>query len=230
MQSVATNFASEQHPGGASVPCAANVFGPEELRGLQKLARTLAGAAIDPDDLLHDALERALRSFDAFEQGSNLFAWMRTIMYRLAIDQTRGRRRRKAHLERERWALVQGPTESPDSDDDSVFAQLGMEDIRWALAQLPDTLRRNYHLFAIEGLSYYEIGRREGVPFATVGTRLLRARRKLRELLSERARQGRAPLVFPVVARTAGVGKRSSATTRATGRGRSCGKNASLAA
>jgi hypothetical protein len=65
------------------------------------------------------------------------------------------------------------------------------------------------------------------VPFATVGTRLLRARRKLRELLSERVVQRQAPVTLMARA-TAGVGKRVQMTAR---RGqKSCGKSASLAA
>jgi RNA polymerase sigma-70 factor (ECF subfamily) len=199
-------------------------FGPEEMRVLTKVARNVAGASIDADDLLHDAIERALRSWDSFETGSNLIAWMRTIMYRLAIDQTRGRRRHKGHLERERWALVREATET-ETDEETAWADLGMEDIRWALAQLPDTLRRTYHRFAIDGRSYYEIGAEDGIPFATVGTRLLRARRKLRELLSERAVRRQAPLSL-----VRGVGKPATvATVRARG-GKSCGKSASLAA
>jgi RNA polymerase sigma-70 factor (ECF subfamily) len=207
---------------------AAAVFGPEELRTLEKMARAIAGPSMDAEDLLHDALERALRSFDSFAPGSNLFAWMRTIMFRLAVDQTRGRRRRRAHLERERWALVPAETEGAEDALGSTgtpYADLGMEDIRWAMAQLPESLRRIYQLFAIDGLPYHTVGALENLPVATVGTRLLRARRKLRELLSERALRRQAPLPFARPARLA----MATAASRQKGR-RSCGKSAALAA
>jgi RNA polymerase sigma-70 factor, ECF subfamily len=207
---------------GASAD-AASVFAPDELRALARLAQKLAGRTIDPDDLLHDAIERALRSWDRFERGSNLFAWMRTIMYRLAIDQTRGRRRHRRSLEIERWALEPAPVEpeAAFADGDSLSAELGIEDIRWGLAQLSESLRAPYEMFALEGRSYADIGTTLGIPWATVGTRLLRARRKLRELLEERARRRREPVSLTQRTR----GRRAPVAGVA-----SCRKRATLAA
>jgi DNA-directed RNA polymerase specialized sigma24 family protein len=80
--SVAYAFQRDLEPAqGSQQGCseqAARLFGAEELRRLQKLARRVAPRGVDADDLLHDALERALRNIDRFQAGTNLYAWMRT--------------------------------------------------------------------------------------------------------------------------------------------------------
>jgi RNA polymerase sigma-70 factor (ECF subfamily) len=165
----------------------ARVFGTAQLEDMRRMAVRLAGAGIDPDDLLHDALERALASFDRFEPGTNLHAWMRTIMFRLVVDRSRSRRRRKARMEIERWAAPRATPAADQLEPAPLWAELDIEDVRAATATLSAPLQLTFQLFAIEGLSYEEVAERLGIPAQTVGTRLLRAKLKLRTVLAEQA-------------------------------------------
>jgi RNA polymerase sigma-70 factor (ECF subfamily) len=131
---------------------------------------------------LHDAVERALRSLDRFEVGTNVRAWMRTIMARLAIDRVRACRRRPTQPLDDR-ALV---WEAPEPTEQRPWTSLSMDDVRAVIDHLPEKLRIPFRMFALEGLPYEEIGRRLGIPQRTVGTRLLRARAHLRRLLLAR--------------------------------------------
>ena len=69
------------------------------------------------------------------------------------------------------------------ADDEPAWAHLSIDDVRAAIAALPDDVRDTYRLFALEGRDYVAISALQGIPKATVGTRIMRARRKLRELL-----------------------------------------------
>jgi RNA polymerase sigma-70 factor (ECF subfamily) len=168
-------------------PAAAQLFGPDELADLRRMALRLAGPGNDPDDLLHDALERALASLDRFEIGTNLHAWMRTIMYRLVVDQTRSRRRRRARVEIERWAAPRATPPADEIEPAPAWAGLDLDDVRDAADALSEPLKRTFTLFAFDGLSYDEVARQLGIPAQTVGTRLLRAKLKLRTVLASHA-------------------------------------------
>ena len=67
-----------------------------------------------------------------------------------------------------------------------VWAGIGVDDLRAGVEQLPDELRTVYRMFALEGRSYNDVAETLGIPKATVGTRLTRARARLKELLTEK--------------------------------------------
>jgi RNA polymerase sigma-70 factor (ECF subfamily) len=64
------------------------------------------------------------------------------------------------------------------------------DDVRRAAARLPDELREVYVQFALDGRSYVEIADALGIPKATVGTRLSRARARLKQLLTAELAEG----------------------------------------
>ena len=68
----------------------------------------------------------------------------------------------------------------PDSRE--WWEKLDADDIRARLHELPAELRDAFSLFALEGCSYQEIASRLDIPKATVGTRILRARRRIKQL------------------------------------------------
>src|SRR5438046_2786312 len=132
----------------------------------------------DADDLVQDTLERALRAVDRFDEHSNLHAWLRTIMYHVAVDRSRqrARRRTECHLQ----DLPIEPEEPPPP-----WSAISVDQVRAAAGQLSPPLRTAYRLAVEENLSYEQMSVRMAVPLGTVATRLYRARVQIRRLLEQ---------------------------------------------
>lgn len=137
-------------------------------------------------DLVQDTFERAMNKLDQFQPGTNSRAWLTTIMTNLYIDRCR-KRSREPVLE----PIDDHQAVAVQNDDPPEWASFSGEELRAALNELSEDFRRVYELHAIEGRSYEEIVKLLKIPKATVGTRLIRARRKLKELLLSQRR--RAP-------------------------------------
>jgi RNA polymerase sigma-70 factor (ECF subfamily) len=155
----------------------ARVHGP----ALEGYALRLCGCPDDARDLVQDAFERALRAFDGRPPHSNERAWLFTILYHLFVDRRRQRLRAPEPLSLE--GIEVAHSEPPPLP---AWHELGVEQVRAAMSELPDELRAAYQLLIVEQKSYQEIATALGVPVSTVGTRILRARRRLRTLLTER--------------------------------------------
>ncbi len=148
-------------------------------RFLRERAWRLAGRNLpDCEDLVQDTLERALRNLHRFTPGSDLQAWLATMMQRLMID--RHRRNRNVTL----TPLTDLPATEPDRErEDRENLLLGtLARVDELLARLPRDYRAVLELHARGGLRYSEIARRLSIPVSTVGTRLLRARRMMRRI------------------------------------------------
>ncbi|MCB9651245.1 MAG: RNA polymerase sigma factor [Deltaproteobacteria bacterium] len=153
----------------------------EEHRGtLYRVALRLSGNEAVAQDLVQDTLLRAIEKKAAFEVGTALRAWLVTILNNRFIDQCRRERARGAHEPVDGLPLAQ-----PLPDPPPAWASLDIDALRRATERLPKDMAEVYRLSAFEGLSYAEIAGRLGIPQNTVGTRLLRARRKIRGLLEE---------------------------------------------
>jgi RNA polymerase sigma-70 factor (ECF subfamily) len=133
------------------------------------------GQEAEADDLVQDTFERALSRPSDLAAAQNLRAWLCTVMRHLHIDRLRRQSVRKAEPLPEDLVAEPAPEPSP-------WESIGAEQVTAALAGLEPEFRAVYEL-AAQGLSYPEIGARLGLPKNTVGTRLLRARKKLRRLL-----------------------------------------------
>jgi RNA polymerase sigma-70 factor (ECF subfamily) len=81
---------------------------------------------------------------------------------------------------------------APEAEVLPSWAAISPEQLGEALEKIPEEFRLVYQLHALEGRSYIEISERLGIPKATVGTRLIRARRRLKELLMPQAPGGEA--------------------------------------
>ena len=145
---------------------------------LHSLAKRLCRNHFDPDDLVQDVLEKTVRSPDAIPPGANERAWMSRVLHNLFIDRVRrAQTRREEPIEAE-------PVATP-AEDEVWWQSLTGEHVRAQLARLPAEQRETFELFAFEHLSYDDIAARLNIAKATVGTRILRARTKLRELLTK---------------------------------------------
>jgi RNA polymerase sigma-70 factor (ECF subfamily) len=152
------------------------------------VARNLVRNATEVEDLVQDVFEKALRSLDRIDLAANPRGWMVTILHNLHIDRCRQRARMRPHVPCDDLPIAGPP--GPDEGDTPIWSAITTEDVRRAAAMLPDDLREVYVMFALEGRSYIEVAGMLGIPKATVGTRLSRARARLKELLTARLAEG----------------------------------------
>jgi len=153
-----------------------------ELPYLRALARRLTFSHEDAHDLVQDAIVRALPALGKVRAGSHLRAWLITILRRIHIDGLRRSARAPQAIPIDE---VHGGQLAID-DDTTEPTDEWADDLDQALTALPEVFRRVIVLHELEGCSYREISASLDIPLATVGTRLNRARLKLRSLLSER--------------------------------------------
>jgi len=148
-----------------------------EIPRLRRYARAMLGDRAAADDLVQDTLERAWSRYALWRAGSDLRAWLFSIMHNLRVDQLR---------------RPSVPTHSIDEDDFEVPTRatqadrLEVRDLETALRQLPDEQREVLLLVALEDLGYAEIASTLGIPVGTVMSRLARGRERLRLLMDGR--------------------------------------------
>ena len=140
---------------------------------LRRYARALAGDSHRADDLVQDTLERALAKFHLWRHGSDLRAWMFSIMHNVFINQLKARR--ELALDDATEAVLAG---APQSDP------LQLRDLDAALRKLPVEQREVLLLVGLEQLSYAEVSKALGIPLGTVMSRLSRGRERLRALMA----------------------------------------------
>jgi RNA polymerase sigma-70 factor (ECF subfamily) len=157
-------------------------FAREHEPVLRATALRLCGNATDANDLLQDTFERGLRSLARFQPGTDGRAWLLTILHNLFIDRCRSRAR-EARSDTPAEELEERIA-APEAEPQPSWASISPEQLRAALAKIPEDFQVVYRMHALENRSYQEIAQTLGIPKATVGTRLIRARKKLRDLLS----------------------------------------------
>jgi RNA polymerase sigma-70 factor (ECF subfamily) len=176
-------------PGEPPRTAAHNLFAAaliQQLPALRARAMRLELAASEADDLVQDTIEKALRSWRMFQPGTNLRAWLYTVMQNLFFDRCRSRNR-LAFLHE---ACARHAADNPD-DDRPPWLKASPDDIRELAAEMPPALAEALELVFFQGLSYVEAARRLGIRVPTVGTRLVRARAYLRSRLQKQlARRG----------------------------------------
>ncbi|HUJ58556.1 MAG TPA: sigma-70 family RNA polymerase sigma factor [Kofleriaceae bacterium] len=149
-------------------------------------ARKLCRNAADADDLVHDTYERALRSWDRYDERGNVKSWLMAILHNLFIDRCR-RARRDPRTTPVELCEVATPEPAPAP----AWASVTGEHVARALAAIGRDFREVYELHAA-GRSYDEIAAELSIAKATVGTRLLRARKKLKDALVRELEQERS--------------------------------------
>jgi RNA polymerase sigma-70 factor (ECF subfamily) len=159
----------------------------EHSPALTAFAIRLCGDANEAHDLVQDTFERALRASSGQQPRSNERAWLFTILHHLFIDRYRRQARGPRHTSIDEIDVAAAePAPAP------AWASVSVEEVKAALEELDPDFREVYRMHAIDGLGYAEIAARLGAPMSTVGTRIMRARRKLRALLMKLAPEGDA--------------------------------------
>lgn len=152
---------------------------------LRRYARALVGERSAADDLVQDTLERALNKLHLWKRGTDLRAWLFTVMHNVHVNQVRSRRE-YATLDGDALELPVRPTHD-----------VGLEarDLERMLARLPVEQREVLLLVVLEDMSYDEAAATLGIPIGTVMSRLSRAREKLRALMEGLPASGRLQVV-----------------------------------
>jgi RNA polymerase sigma factor (sigma-70 family) len=147
------------------------------IPGLRRYARALTGDAWAADDLVQDTLERACSKWRFWQAGTDLRAWLFTLMHNIQANQWRSARH-------ERQAGP--PVDLEDVQHELLAPPSAMEagiDLQRCLLRLPPEQREVLLLVGLEGLSYDAVARITGVPVGTVMSRLSRARQRLQQLM-----------------------------------------------
>jgi RNA polymerase sigma-70 factor (ECF subfamily) len=152
---------------------------------LRAFAISLCGNLDQADDLVQETTLKALTHLDGFQPGTNLQAWMFTILRNLFHT---GYRRRRREVEDADGLFAATLSVAPDQ-----HARLDFEDLRTALAKLPPDQREALVLIGAEGFSYEETAAICCTKVGTIKSRVNRARTRLAELLHLNAQADMAP-------------------------------------
>jgi RNA polymerase sigma-70 factor (ECF subfamily) len=157
----------------------------ELIPRLRRYARALVGDRAAADDLVQDTLERAWAKLHLYRRGTDLRAWLFTVMHNVHVNKVRATRATDP-LEDEMPELAQRA-----SQGDALMVR----DLDRSISRLPAEQRSVLLLVTLEDMSYDEVARTLGIPIGTVMSRLSRAREKLRGMMLGVPASGKMKLV-----------------------------------
>jgi RNA polymerase sigma-70 factor (ECF subfamily) len=163
-------------------------------------ASSLFGAALnltrnpaDAEDLVQETFLKAYRSYDSFEEGTNLKAWLYRILINTFINIYRAKQRRPQETQVEDigdfylYHKLGASQEAVKSAEEELLNTFTDSEVKKAMEELPEPFRLAVYLADVEGFSYKEIAEIMGVPIGTVMSRLHRGRRALQRKLYDYA-------------------------------------------
>jgi RNA polymerase sigma-70 factor, ECF subfamily len=169
-------------------------FEAEALASLDSLYRAalrLTRMPADAEDLVQETYLKAFRSADRFEPGTNLRAWLFTILHNTALNRARDRARDTVAVDSEIvdrasdappvGGLSAGAAETPES---LLIRETMAPELQAAIDALPEAFRQAVWLRDVEEFSYAEIAKMLSIPIGTVMSRISRGRHMLFERLN----------------------------------------------
>lgn len=150
----------------------------EQIPKLRRYARALLSDPVRADDLVQEALERALSRSHLWQPGTDIRAWMFTILHNVHVNNQRQRRYRDDYQE-----LTDDRPEmaTPATQERS----LEIRDLARGLELLPNAQRQVVLLVGLEGMNYKQVAAVLDIPIGTVMSRLHRGREALRRLMND---------------------------------------------
>lgn len=165
---------------------------------LARGARRLARSEADAEDLLQDTLLHAYTGFGTFQEGTNLKAWLFRILYNRWVSTHRRSQRRPAEVvvdeitDRDLSRAAAHSATGLNSAEIQVLNDLPDNEVREALAALPQGFGTALYYADIQGYTYAETAAIMNIPVGTVMSRVSRGRQRLRVSLAPLA-PGRHP-------------------------------------
>jgi RNA polymerase sigma-70 factor, ECF subfamily len=147
-----------------------------EIPRLRRYARALCRDVATADDLVQDCLARAIGKLHLWQEGTDLRAWLFTILHNQHVNHIRRAVREGATVELSETEIAL--TQAPRQD-----RRLEVRDLDCALSRLPEEQRAVILLVGLEGMRYEDVAKMLSVPVGTVRSRLSRGRDALRRLM-----------------------------------------------
>jgi RNA polymerase sigma-70 factor, ECF subfamily len=147
-----------------------------EIPRLRRYARALTRDAVRADDLVQNCLTRAVAKQHLWQPGTDLRAWLFTILHNQHVNEVRRSVREGASVEFE--TAAGSLTVPPNAHD-----VLALRDLKIAIDKLPPEQRQVILLVGLEGMRYEEVATILNVPVGTIRSRLSRGRDLLRKLM-----------------------------------------------
>jgi RNA polymerase sigma-70 factor (ECF subfamily) len=157
---------------------------------LYRIALRLSGSPQAAEDLVQEAYLRAFRAWRSYRPGTNLAAWLATILRNAYLDEARKQRRRPTQEsldEHGDYYLYNQLVRAQPEPQDAVVERLSSGAIVESLAQVPPVFREAVVLVDIGEFSYADAAEILDVPIGTVMSRLYRGRRLLKQALADRS-------------------------------------------
>jgi len=186
---------SDPPPGSLAAAAGRDRAGFEEeallhAEQLYRIALRLTGGPQAAEDLVQDTYLRAFRSWQSYKPGTNLAAWLATIMRNANLDELRRQSRRPVQEPLDDdgdYYLYNRLAETGPQPQDEVLARLSGNAIVSALGDLPPNFREVVVLVDVGDFSYADAADILGIPIGTVMSRLYRGRRLLKRALADQA-------------------------------------------
>jgi RNA polymerase sigma-70 factor (ECF subfamily) len=146
-----------------------------QIGSLRAFAVSLCGDRDRADDLVQETLFKAWNHLDSFKEGTNLKAWLFTILRNTYFSE---RRKRKREVEDADGSYAARLASKPEQ-----HGHMDMKDFQEALSHLPDDQREALVLVGAAGFSYEEAAEISGCAVGTIKSRVNRARGRLVDAL-----------------------------------------------
>jgi RNA polymerase sigma-70 factor (ECF subfamily) len=182
---------SSRGPAGSLGPPGTDAFASDVLAFLEPLYATalrLTRNRADAEDLVQDTFVKAFRFSERYQRGTNLKAWLYTILHNTWRNRRRDASRDSVDVDSERVeeaASLPGGPVALETPERILLRETLDADLQAALDGLPASFREAVWLRDVEEFSYAEIAEMIGVPIGTVMSRISRGRRLLFERLSQ---------------------------------------------
>ena len=181
-------MAFRRHPRPAPAPDPGGAFEAEALSHVNRLyaaALRLTRNRADAEDLVQETYLKAFRSAGRFEPGTNLKAWLFTILHNTFLNTRRRGAREPLAADDQLAEHLAAETAGDGASPEHLLLRESLDaDLQAALDSLPEAFRQAVWLRDVEEFSYAEMARMLGIPIGTVMSRIARGRRLLYERLT----------------------------------------------